>query len=98
MSGWLLCIAFVPLGMFVYCCIRCAGASIKMVDEINAVVPMQQQVDYVGFAHIFAWRKHATFFPDRPNLRTVFKKWALRAAAWWAGTITTLLLLAWFTR
>ena len=93
MSVWFLFLAFIPLAVFVYYGARSSWLALKMADDINLLAPPKQQVSYFGLDLIFVWRKHGKLFPERSDIRTLYKKYAIRAVAWFFITFITLLLL-----
>jgi len=94
LSVWFLFPAFIPLAAFVYYGARSSWLALKMADDINLLVPPKLQVSYFGLDLIFVWRKHDKLFPDRSELRALYKKYMIRAVAWFLITFVTLLLLA----
>lgn len=77
---------------------RSAWVALKMADDINLAVGTKEQVSYFGLGLVLVWRKHKRVFPDEREIRTRYKRYAIRALAWWFITLIVLIALAAFVR
>jgi hypothetical protein len=64
----------------IYFLIRATIAGWKLVDEVNAAVPRQEQYRHFGGGPVRAWEKHEALFPDRVEVRRRVRRlyfWAI---------------------
>lgn len=86
-------LSFAPGVIFLYFLIRSTGVARRMADDINLRVSPRKQLSFFSLRLLFSWKKHERFFPDRTEVRVLYKRYAIRAIAWWCITLLTVLML-----